>query len=161
VLPFPELDSPTSVAVDAAGSVYVTDQRASRVLMLAAGATTATVLPFAGLAEPTAVAVDAAGNVYVTDRQTDRVSMLPAKSRKTKVLRLTNVRPGGIAVDAADRLHVTSGNKLLRLAGRFTKPTVLPFMGSFWPQSVVAVNAVGNVYVGDHGCCSPRPPTPR
>jgi hypothetical protein len=34
-----------------AGSVYVTDQRANRVLMLAAAATTAIVLPFAGLAK--------------------------------------------------------------------------------------------------------------
>ena len=54
------------MAVDNAGSVYVTDLGNNRVVKLAAGSTTQTVLPFTGLNAPSGVAVDNAGSVYVT-----------------------------------------------------------------------------------------------
>lgn len=56
---------PNGVAVDAAGSLYVTDYVNNRVLKLAAGSGTPTVLPFTGLRGPSAIAVDTAGNIYV------------------------------------------------------------------------------------------------
>ena len=67
-LPLSGLNLPVDVAVDSAGSVYVTDTENNRLVMLAAGSTTQTVLPFNGLNRPTGVAVDAAGDVYVADR---------------------------------------------------------------------------------------------
>ena len=52
------------MAVDAAGSVYVTD-RDNRVVKLPAGSSTQTVLPITGLASPSGMAVDAAGSVHM------------------------------------------------------------------------------------------------
>lgn len=66
------------VAADGAGNVYVADFGNSRVVKLAAGATTQTVLPFTGLKNAEGVAVDAAGNVYVTDGDHNRILKLPA-----------------------------------------------------------------------------------
>lgn len=75
-LPFYDLKSAWGVAVDAGGSVYVTDFRSNRVLKLPAGSQTTTALPFTGLDQPKGVAVDSAGNVYVADSQHARVVKL-------------------------------------------------------------------------------------
>jgi len=81
VLPFTGLGNPEGVAVDSAGTVYVTDYGYRRVLKLAAGASTQTVLPFSDLNSPHGVAVDAAGTVYVTDYGNGRVLKLAAEPR--------------------------------------------------------------------------------
>jgi DNA-binding beta-propeller fold protein YncE len=78
-LPFTGLNHPYGVAVDAAGTLYVTDANNNRVLRLAAGATTPTVLPFTGLSNPLGVAVDAAGTLYVADQGNRRVLKLPVR----------------------------------------------------------------------------------
>jgi serine/threonine-protein kinase len=69
--PFTGLCGPTGVAVDRAGNLYVGDLGSGfgkgRVLMLAAGSSTAKGLPFGGLEYPGGVAVDSAGNVYAVD----------------------------------------------------------------------------------------------
>jgi serine/threonine-protein kinase len=77
VLPFTGLAYPDGVAVDSAGTVYVTDSF-NRVVALAAGASGQTVLPFTGLIGPTDVAVDSAGTVYVADASMKRVVALGA-----------------------------------------------------------------------------------
>ena len=76
MLPFTGLDRPDGVAVDTAGTVYVTDFGNNRVLKLTAGASSQTVLPFTGLSRPEDVAVDTGGNLYVTDTGNKRVVVL-------------------------------------------------------------------------------------
>jgi serine/threonine-protein kinase len=77
VLPFTDLKSPSGVAVDTAGNLYVADH--DHVWKLAAGASSPTVLPFTKLNNPSSVAVDARGNVYVVDDLNFRVLKLPAR----------------------------------------------------------------------------------
>ena len=74
-LPFGTLQNPGYVAVDANGSVHVTDIGADggRVLRLAPGAATPEVLPFTGLRQPRGIAIDTAGTVYVADSGTGLV----------------------------------------------------------------------------------------
>ena len=101
-LPFSTLANPTGVAVDAAGDLYVTDSRSSRVLKLAAGSSSPTVLPFTGLNHPTGVAVDAAGDLYVADAGNTRVLRLAAGSTASRVLAFSGLKdPEGVAVDTA------------------------------------------------------------
>jgi serine/threonine-protein kinase len=83
VLPFTGLDHLYGVAVDGAGSVYVTEynnytRNSGRVAKLAGGAGPQTELPLLGLKVPYGVAVDGAGNVYVADYGNQQVVKLPA-----------------------------------------------------------------------------------
>ena len=75
---------PTSVAVDAAGRVYVSDEWSQRVQVFdSSGAYLASIGGSWGqgnsqLVNPTGVAVDAAGNVYVADKDNQRIEKFAA-----------------------------------------------------------------------------------
>ncbi|MBF6228839.1 protein kinase [Nocardia abscessus] len=152
-LPFPGVSLPTGVAVDMAGSVYVTDMGNDRVVKLAAGASTPTALPFTGLKNPQDVAVDNAGNVYVADTSNNRVVALAAGASTPTMLPFTGLKsPQGVAVDNAGDVYVTDrGNsRVLRLAAGASAPTTLPFTELRDPQGL-AVDTAGNVYVTELG----------
>ncbi|OHV06033.1 protein kinase domain-containing protein [Mycobacterium talmoniae] len=149
-LPFPRLDWPSGVAVDAAGNVYVADAVAQTVLKLAPGAATPTVLPFPGLRRPQAVAVDGGGNVYVTDTSADKVLKLaPGASDPTELPFGDLAEPKGVAVDAAGNVYVTDWdkNKVLKLSPEDTGATELPVAGGPSMPKGVALDAHGNLYV--------------
>jgi serine/threonine protein kinase, bacterial len=155
VLPFDDVRWPEGVAVDGAGSVYVTDSVDHRVVELAARSDSQTVLPFTGLKTPEGVAVDAAGNVYIAEpggrAVTGRVVKLAAGSDSQTVLPFTGLTTSwSVAVDAAGNVYVTDGdnNRVMKLAAGSDSQTVLPFVGLKVPGGV-AVDAAGNVYVTD------------
>ena len=61
------------------------------------------------------------------------------------------INPGGVAVDAAGDVYVSSGgNNVLNLPAGASTPRVLPFYGLVSPDGV-AVDAAGTVYVADWG----------
>jgi serine/threonine-protein kinase len=151
VLPFTGLNNPNWVAVDGAGTVYVTDFD-WRVLRLAVGATSQEVLPFTGLYEPAGVAVAGAGTVYVADTHNDRVLRLAAGAASQEVLPFTGLTgPAGLAVDGAGTLYVADrgNNRVLRLAAGATSQEVLPFTGLKEPAGL-AVDGAGNLYLADY-----------
>jgi serine/threonine protein kinase, bacterial len=150
VLPFTGLSSPTGVAVDSVGDVYVADGVNSQVLKLAAGHTQA-VVPFTGLSHPNGVAVDGVGDVYVVDRGNSRVLKLAAGSTTQAVQpfsRLGLSYPNGVAVDGAGDVYVVAGS-VLELAAGSSSPTQLPFTGLNYP-TCVAVDSAGAVYTADN-----------
>jgi DNA-binding beta-propeller fold protein YncE len=163
VLPFTGLTNPSSVAVDAAGNVYLTDTGNDRVLKLAAGSNEQTVLPFTGLHSPGGVAVDTAGNIYITDYVTaatdfnvpnSRVVKLAAGSTDQTVLPFTGLDyPRRVAVDTAGNVYVADNTrgadtKVVKLAAESNEQTVLPFTG-ITSANAVAVDGAGSVYVND------------
>lgn len=154
VLPFNGIDfrlSPGGVALDGAGSVYVTSEGMyGRVVKLAPGSSAPTVLPFDGLYQPQGLAIDGAGTVYVTDFN-NRVVALAAGSNKQTVLAFTGLNyPEGVAVDAQGDVFVADrGNsRVVELMAGAKTQTVLPFIGLKDPDGV-AVDSAGNVYVTD------------
>ena len=150
-LPFTGLDHPNGVAVDAAGTLYVTDSLNNRVLKLPAGSSSQQELPFTGLFYPDGVAVDGAGTLYVTDSLNNRVLKLPAGLASQEALPFTGLdHPDGVAVDTAGNLYVTdsNNNRVLKLPAGSSSQEALPFTGLNTPSGV-AVDTAGNLYVAD------------
>jgi serine/threonine protein kinase, bacterial len=153
VMPFGGLYLPGGVAVDSAGSLYVTDWGNNRVLKLPAGSLNQEALPFPDLTNPAGVAVDSAGNVFVTDFGGHSVLKLPAGSSSPEVLPFTGLdSPENVAVDSEGSLYVTDrlNNRVVKLPGGSSSQEVMPFPGLNDPYGV-AVDPAGTLYVSDAG----------
>jgi len=151
VLPFTGLNGAGGIAVDGAGTVYVTDYKNDRVLRLAAGADAATELGFTNLKFPTSVAVDRAGAVYVTDSGNNRVLRLAPGAADATQLAFTNLNgPSGVAVDSAGTVYVSDWgyHRVLRLAPGAPAATQVA-LPDLEDVPGVAVDRAGAVYVTD------------
>jgi len=146
----PGFTTPASVAVDAAGNVYVATNSGGAIDKILAG--TNTIVPLTtGASAPTGVAVDAAGNVYFTEYSAADVKKMPAGGGAPVVVATGIGDAESVAVDAAGNLYVTS-----ELATTVTKiaagtGTVSQLGSGFLNPIGVAVDAAGNIFVGDSG----------
>ena len=147
MLPFTDLNDPLGVAVDRAGTVYVTDLDSNRVLKLAAGSSTQKVVPFTGLNHLMGVAVDSTGAVYVTDTENDRVLKLAAGSSTQQVLPFAGLKhpegqdggmalAEGLAVDSAGTVYVadTHNDRVVKLAAGSLSRRCCPSPASTVPR---------------------------
>jgi len=142
--------SPTGVAIDAAGNVYVADLANAAVKKIPAGGG-APVSIGAGFTVPEGVAVDAAGNVYVTDNSANTVKKIAANGGATTTIATGFNGPVGVAVDAAGNVYVgDNGNNQVKMIPLGTGTPVVIGSGFSQPAGV-SVDAVGNVFVADAG----------
>jgi serine/threonine-protein kinase len=170
VLPF-KLKGPAGVAVDGAGSVYVTDTDTKKVLKLSGGGTAPVELPFTSPTGyevgdvPVDLAADAAGNVYVaygglgTSGTWGRVLKLtPGMASPSPVAfqQIANLKQ--IGVDAAGDIYLVSDGGVTssgshfhvwKLASGASTAQELPF-GDLSSISGLAVDSAGNVYVAGY-----------
>jgi sugar lactone lactonase YvrE len=129
------LDSPAGVAVDTAGNVYIADTHNNRIRKISAGIISTIagtgVASFSGdggsvaiatLNHPTALASDASGNLYIADTDNHRI-------RKITGTTITTV--------AGDGEQFFSGDGTAATAAGLDSP------------NGVAVDAAGNIYIGD------------
>ena len=157
--------TPTAIAVDGSGNVYVTEggQRVQKfdnngVFQLKFGSGGSSPGQFIS---PNGIAVDSAGNIYVSDNNDPTHSISKFNSLGTFVTYVGGgfVGPGGVAVDSADNLYVLDANGQRVRKYDSTGAHVLDFGtgvagsadGQFnFPQGI-AVDASNNVYVADTG----------
>jgi sugar lactone lactonase YvrE len=134
-----QLNSPSGVAVDIGGNLYITDLDNKRIRKVEASTGVITTVAGNGLlgyggdggpaiAAPlnlrSGVTVDATGNVYMAERLSDRIRMVTAAT-------------GLIATVAGSGRSTFGGDDGAALAA-----------GMFWPEGV-AVDEAGNLYIAD------------
>jgi len=160
--------TPTGIAVDSGGNVYVAEGNGNRVQKFDGSG--AFLLKFGipgdvngGFVTPSGVAVDSLGNIYVTDSTTDRVSKF--NSSGTFLLTWGGSGSGngsflgasGVAVDSADNIYVSDTNN--HRIQKFTSAGVFitkwgssgTLDGQFSGPQGVATDPSNNVYVADTG----------
>ncbi len=151
------IETPTGVAVDSSGNVYISDSLNSRVLKetLSGGTYTQSLVTdyHGGLIFPGNLAVDSSGNVYVIDADNNRVlkeTLQPDSSYVQTTVGTGLSDPDGVAVDSSGNVYIADGNNVRVLketlsGGTYTQSQVI---GSDWLNGVyeVAVDSSGNVY---------------
>jgi DNA-binding beta-propeller fold protein YncE len=146
-------NTPSGVAVDAAGNVFYSDGTAVK---QRAAATTAVSTILTGSA-PRGLATDAAGNVYAADATANVVRKWTASTGGVSTLSaFTGLNgPQAVAVDAAGDVYVAdTGNSLIRKwDGADGGVTTLISTGLSRPTGV-AIDTLGNVYTVNNGTAS-------
>jgi sugar lactone lactonase YvrE len=129
------LDSPAGVAVDGAGNIYIADTHNHRIRKVSGGTITTIagtgIAGFSGdngsavsatLNNPTALALDSNGNLYITDTDNHRIRKIAGTA---------------ISTVAGSGEQFFSGDGAAATAAGLDSP------------NGVAVDAVGNIYIGD------------
>jgi sugar lactone lactonase YvrE len=147
-------NTPQQVAIDGAGTLYVTDTGTSTVIEIPQGCAASSCQRTldGSFTAPVGIAVDGAGNLYVTDVGTNRVLELPAgctsSSCEIPIGSGWNY-PNAIAVDSAGNVFVVDqGHQRVERvapggAGQTTVVSDLPFSAG------IAVDAAGDLFVSD------------
>jgi sugar lactone lactonase YvrE len=146
-----QLRTPTGLAIDAAGNLYIADTGNNRIREVMANGIIGTLAGngnaayfgdggssvLAAMHAPTGVAVDANGTVYIADPGTHRIRRVTSGVIDTAVSGLD--APVDVKVDAAGNLYIADDTLVVYSAG--TK-TSIPVPG---PRGL-ALDAAGNVY---------------
>ncbi len=153
-----QLDTPTGIAVDASGTLYIADSHNNRIRKVTAGTITtlagtgtrgfsgdAGAATAAALSLPSAVALDAAGNVYIADTNNQRVRKITGTTITTiagtgeqgfagdgaAATSATLDSPTGVAVDASGTVYIADRhNQRIR---QITGVTITTLAGSGTP----------------------------
>ncbi|MGA2570802.1 MAG: hypothetical protein ABSF23_09805 [Terracidiphilus sp.] len=154
------MKTPSQVAVDAVGDVYVADAGLGKVLRYAAGSSTSTSIG-TGLTAPTGVAVDGTGDVFIADSNGSVYEVpfgptgLSASGQVTLVSGLGNSLQ--LAADGLGSLYIAdpSNARVVKVSniGASTASnlgqTVTKLTTGFTAPSAVAVDSSNNLYVVD------------
>ena len=153
------LTSPSGVAVDASGNIYIADSGNNRILKetLSAGSYTESAVPTSSLSGPQGVALDGSGNLYIADPGNNRIlkETLSAGTYAENTVSTSALNdPEAVAVDGSGNVYVadTGNNRILietLSAGTYAESTV-PTSALSSPSGV-AVDGSGNVYIADTG----------
>ena len=153
------LSYPNGVALDSAGSMYVTDSGNNRVVKFSSSGVVLQVFNTSNpaLFNPRGVALDSAGNVYVVDNSNNRVVKFSSSGMVLQVFNTNNPVLSnlyGVALDSAGNVFVTdtingcvvkfsSSGVVLQVFNTSDPVLAYPFG--------VALDSAGNVYVTDEG----------
>jgi pectin methylesterase-like acyl-CoA thioesterase len=166
--------SPSAIAVDAAGNLFVADEQSSvgTIYRLSSSALSANsqaecsypatasspVLPslcqttigsVGAFGSISSLVVDPSGNVYVADTTNSAVYKLtPDATGMYAQSTVSNVVPGPLAVDAAGDLYVQSGTKVIEYPVSGVTSGVTVLSGVTTPVGL-AVDGLGNAYSAD------------
>jgi hypothetical protein len=154
--------TPTAIAVDAAGNVYVAEGSGNRVQKFDGNG--GFILKFGSpgssggeFVTPTGIAVDSAGNIYVSDAQDpiNQVSKFNSSGTFLTFVGSGFLNPSGVATDSANNVYILDSNNHRVRKYDSAGSHLLDFGSSGsgngelgFPQGI-AIDASNNVYIAD------------
>jgi hypothetical protein len=137
------LNSPSALAIDAGGNLYVANKGDNTVSQVTPQGTVSTFAT--GFDCPSALAFDRAGNLYVANFNSGTITKVTPQRTDT-VFASGFSGPAGLAFDPAGNLYVSN-----YYAGTVSKVTpqgvVTPFASGFVQPAALALDPGGNLYV--------------
>jgi len=159
--------SPSAIAVDSVGDVFITDSSAGAVYKFVAingrVSSSSTVITVTGFSKTAGVAVDSNGNVFVGDSGNNAVKEIVAVSGqispRSRVVKVGSgfSAPSGVTVDPSGDVFVAdTGNnavkEVMAVGGTVSSTSAVNTVGSgFSAPAGVAIDASGDVFVADTG----------
>jgi hypothetical protein len=164
------LDTPSSIAVDASGNVYVTGRISDNAFKITPAGTITEIIDASGdgsgnaLDEPTGVAVAASGNVYVTGGFSENAFEITPSGTITEIIDATGSggaaleKPTSVAVDVSGNVYVAGGSvgAVFKVTAGGVISQIIDSQGDgagneLFGATSVAVDSSGNVYVAAGG----------
>lgn len=160
------LDTPSALALDALGNLYIADRNDHRVRKVASGViTTVAGIGFPGsggdggfairaqLNQPEGIALDSAGNLWVTESAANRLRRVTAGGYIDTISAGVLNSPSGIAVDTAGNAYIAdTGAQVVRKVGPDGRVfTLEPVSAVLENPTGVCLDPNGNLYVADTG----------
>jgi len=152
------LATPSAVAVDGSGSVYIADTNNNRILKetWSAGSYIQSTIPTSSLSYPAGVAVDGAGNIYIADTDNQRVlKETPSRGGYTESVIASFPLTSGdlissVAVDGSGNVYFSSSAGIVYVetlsAGSYTQSSLQTSSSLI---EGLAVDGGGNIYIAD------------
>ena len=146
------VSTPSGVAVDAEGTVYVADRGAGIIKVTSSGVATSLATPGLTLAEPEGVTVDGMGNVYIADTGNNRIVAVPRNGIASVValpgLPGSLATPLGVTIDPSGNLLIPDfyNNRIIKVdssAASLTFPDTN--VSADTPSEIATVTNLGDV----------------
>ena len=145
------LSSPSDVAVDSSGNVYIAATGNNSIEEWHASTQTVTTLISSGLNSPAGVAVDGSGNIYIADTGDNAIKEWHSATQTLTTLVSSGLSlPSGVAVDGSGNVLIadTYNSDIKEWHVSTQTVTTLISSGLYLPDGV-AVDSSGNVYIAD------------
>ena len=146
--------TPSGVAADLLGNVYVSDSKAGQVLKGPSSGTILTPL-ITGLKNPSQVTIDNSGNIYIADTGNNRILVTTSTGITLASLGSGLSSPTGVAVDAYGQIFAadTGNNRIVQLSlnGNQLNATSPALSIPLSAPTQLGFDPGGNLYILDSG----------